>query len=60
MHPNISKIILSNNNINSSGKYIATLIKDNKSLKTLLIRNVSLELKDIEFLGKKCAKKLVQ
>ena len=57
MHPNISKIILSNNNLNGSGKYIATLIKDNKSLKTLLIRNVSLECKDIEFLGEEMCKK---
>ena len=57
MHPNISKIILSNNNLNGSGKYIATLIKDNKSLKTLLIRNVSLEYKDIEFLSEEMCKK---
>ena len=57
MHPNISKIILSNNNLNGSGKYIGTLIKDNKSLKTLLIRNVSFELKDIEFLCEEMCKK---
>ena len=57
MHPNISKIILSNNNLNGAGKYIGTLIKDNKSLKTLLIRNVSFELKDIEFLAEEMCKK---
>ena len=57
MHPNISKIILSNNNLNGAGKYISTLIKDNKSLKTLLIRNVSLELKDIEFIAEEMCKK---
>ena len=57
MHPNISKIIFSNNNLNGSGKYIGTLIKDNKSLKTLLIRNVSFELKDIEFLCEEMCKK---
>ena len=33
------------------------MIKDNKSLKTLLIRNVSLECKDIEFLGEEMCKK---
>ena len=57
MHPNISKIILSNNNLNGAGKYIGTLIKDNKSLKTLLIRNVSFEFKDIEFLAEEMCKK---
>ena len=57
LHPNISKIILSNNNLNGAGKYISTLIKDNKSLKTLLIRNVSLELKDIEFIAEEMCKK---
>ena len=57
MHPNISKIILSNNSLNGSGKYISTLIKDNKSLKSLLIRNVNFELKDIEFLSEELCKK---
>ena len=57
MHPNISKIILSNNNLNGAGKYIGTLVKDNKSLKTLMIRNVSFELKDIEFLSEEMCKK---
>ena len=57
MHPNISKIILSNNNLNGAVKYIGTLIKDNKSLKSLLIRNVSFELKDIEFLAEEMCKK---
>ena len=57
MHPNISKIILSNNKLNGAGKYIGSLIKDNKSLKTLLIRNVSLELKDIEFIAEEMCKK---
>ena len=57
MHPNITKIILSNNNLNNSGKYIATLLKDNKSLKVLLIRNVDLEFKDLEFLSEELCKK---
>ena len=57
MHPNISKIILSNNNLNGAGKYIGTLIKDNKSLKSLLIRNISLDLKDMEFLTEEINKK---
>ncbi len=57
MHPNISKIILSNNNLNGAGKYIGTLIKDNKSLKSLLIRNISLDLKDMEFLTEELCKK---
>ena len=57
MHPNISKIILSNNNLNGSGKYIGTLLKDNKSLKSLLIRNVSLEFKDVELLCEEMCKK---
>ena len=57
MHPNITKINLSNNNLNGSGKYIATLIKDNKSLKTLLIRNDFLECQDIEFITEDMCKK---
>jgi hypothetical protein len=57
MHPNISKIILSNNNLNGAGKYLGTLIKDNKSLKSLLIRNISLDLKDMEFLTEELCKK---
>ena len=57
MHPNITKINLSNNNLNGAGKYIATLIRDNKSLKCLLIRNVFLECKDIEFLTEEMCKK---
>ena len=57
MHPNISKIILSNNNLNGAGKYIGTLIKDNKSLKSLLIRNISFDLKDMEFLTEELCKK---
>lgn len=57
MHPNITKINLSNNNLNGAGKYIATLIRDNKSLKCLLIRNVFLDCKDIEFLAIEMCKK---
>ena len=57
MHPNITKINLSNNNLNGAGKYIATLIRDNKSLKCLLIRNVFLVCKDIEFLTEEMCKK---
>ena len=58
MHPNITKINLSNNNLNGAGKYLATLIRDNKSLKTLLIRNDFLESKDIEFLTEEMCKKI--
>ena len=57
MHPNISKINFSNNNLNGAGKYIGGLIKDNKSLKSLLVRNVSFELKDIEFICEDMCKK---
>ena len=58
MHPNITKINMSNNNLNGAGKYIATLIKDNKSLESLLIRNDFLESKDIEFLAEEMCKKI--
>ncbi len=58
MHPNITKINMSNNNLNGAGKHLATLIKDNKSLQTLLIRNDFLESKDIEFLGEEMCKKI--
>ena len=58
MHPNITKINMSNNNLNGAGKYIATLIKDNKSLQSLLIRNDFLESKDIELLAEEMCKKI--
>ena len=58
MHPNITKINLSNNNLNGAGKYLATLIRDNKSLQSLLIRNDFLESKDIEFLTEEMCKKI--
>ena len=58
MHPNITKINMSNNNLNGAGKYIATLIKDNKSLESLLIKNDFLESKDIEFLAEEMCKKI--
>ena len=57
MHPNITKINLTNNNLNGAGKYLAILIRDNKSLKSLLIRNVLLERKDIEYLAQEMCKK---
>ena len=58
MHPNITKINLSNNNLNGAGRYLATLIRDNKSLKSLLIRNDFLEAKDIGFLTEEMCKKI--
>ena len=57
MHPNITKIILSNNNLNGAGKYLGILARDNKSLKSLLIRNDCLDAKDIEFLAEEMCKK---
>ena len=57
MHPNITKINLTNNNLNGAGKYLAILVRDNNSLKTLLIRNVFLECKDIAFLAEEMIKK---
>ena len=57
MHPNITKINLSNNNLNGAGKYLSNLVKDNKSLKSLLLRNVFLDSKDIEFLAEEMSKK---
>ena len=57
MHPNITKINLSNNNLAGAGKYLAVLARDNKSLKSLLIRNICLESKDIEFLAEEMSKK---
>jgi len=57
MHPNITKINLSNNNLAGAGKYLAVLARDNKSLKSLLIRNICLESKDIEFLAEEMCKK---
>ena len=57
MHPNITKINLSNNNLNGAGKYLSNLVKDNKSLESLLLRNVFLDSKDIEFLADEMSKK---
>ena len=58
MHPNITKINLSNNNLNGAGRYLATLIRDNKSLKSLLIRNDFLEARDLGFLTEEMCKKI--
>ena len=57
MHPNITKINLSNNNLNGAGKYLSNLVKDNKSLKSLLLRNVFLDAKDISFIAEEMSKK---
>ena len=57
MHPNITKINLSNNNLNGAGKYLSNLVKDNKSLKSLLLRNVFLDSKDIQYLAEEMSKK---
>ena len=57
MHPNITKLNLSNNNLNGAGKYLAPLIRDSRSLECLLIRNVFLECKDIAFLTEEMCKK---
>ena len=57
MHPNITRINLSNNNLNGAGKYLSNLVKDNKSLKSLLLRNVFLDSKDIQYLAEEMVKK---
>ena len=50
-HPNIKKLNFSNNNLVGSGKYIAQILKKNKVLQTLLLRNINMTSKDIEYLA---------
>jgi hypothetical protein len=57
MHPNITQINLSNNNLAGAGNYLGGLARDNKNLKSLLIRNICLESIDIKFFAEEMCKK---
>ena len=57
MHPNITQVNLSNNNLAGAGNYLGGLAKDNRKIKSLLIRNVCLESTDIKFLADEMCKK---
>ena len=57
MHPNITQVNLSNNNLAGAGNYLGGLAKDNRKIKSLLIRNVCLESTDIKFLAEEMCKK---
>ena len=57
MHPNIAQVNLSNNNLAGAGNYLGGLAKDNRKIKSLLIRNVCLESTDIKFLADEMCKK---
>ena len=57
MHPNITQVNLSNNNLAGAGNYLGGLAKDNRKIKSLLIRNVCLESRDIKFLAEEMCKK---
>ena len=56
LHPNIKILNLSNINLLNSGEYIYGLINENKSLKTLKLRDVKINLKDIQFISKELSK----
>ena len=57
MHPNITQVNLSNNNLAGAGNYLGGLARDNKNLKSLLIRNICLESIDIKFFVEEMCKK---
>ena len=57
MHPNIITINLSNINLNGAGRYLSNLLRDNKSLKTLLLKNDFFGEKDVENLSVELCKK---
>ena len=57
MHPNITQVNLSNNNLAGAGNYLGGLARDNKNLKSLLIRNICLESIDIKFFAEEMCKK---
>ena len=57
MHPNIITINLSNINLNGAGRYLSNLLRDNKSLKTLLLKNDFFGEKDVENLSIELCKK---
>ena len=52
LHPNIYKLDLSYMKIEGSGEYIASLLRENKSLFILFLKNDKLNSKDIEFISK--------
>ena len=53
MHPNISKLDISNINLEGSGQFISQLLYENKCLKELNLRNINLNKNDITFLAAK-------
>ena len=57
MHPNITQVNLSNNNLAGAGNYLGGLARDNRKIKSLLIRNICLESTDIRFLAEEMCKK---
>jgi len=57
MHPNITQVNLSNNNLAGAGYYLGALARDNRKIKSLLIRNVCLESTDIKYLAEEMCKK---
>ena len=57
MHPNITQVNLSNNNLAGAGNYLGGLARDNRKIKSLLIRNICLESTDMRFLGEEMCKK---
>ena len=57
MHPNITQVNLSNNNLAGAGNYLGVLARDNRKIKSLLIRNVCLESTDIKYFAEEMCKK---
>ena len=55
-HPNIIKLDFSNMNLQGSGQFMSTLLCENKSLKTLNLRNVKLNKNDMKFLSEELSK----
>ena len=57
LHPNIYKLDISYMPIEGSGEYISSLLKENKSINMLFLKNDKLNSKDIEFISKELSKR---
>ena len=56
LHPNILKLDLSYMQLEESGPYISSLLKENKTLNVLILKNDKLNDKDIQFISKELIK----
>ena len=57
LHPNIKKLNISNMNLTGSGEYISDLLRENKSIHILIMKNDNFNNVDMEFIAKELSKR---